>query len=133
MVEEIICLDSSVLIDFYRKKDKTKSYFYNLTTRYNVFAVSVLTEYEKLIGSKEDKEIFWEPFFNTVEVLPFDKAVNIIAIQVFKQLKTASKLIEIPDILIGSTAIAHGYKLATLNRKHFERIAGLSLVDLDFK
>ncbi|TLU99105.1 type II toxin-antitoxin system VapC family toxin [Dyadobacter luticola] len=129
MEKEVICLDTSVLIDFYRKKDKTKSFFYNLTNTYNVFAVSVVTEYEILTGSKEIKDIFWEAFFSNVEVLSFDRNVNDIAVQVFKQLKASNKLIEIPDIIIGATAIAHNYKLATLNKKHFDRIAGLTLID----
>jgi tRNA(fMet)-specific endonuclease VapC len=46
MEKEIICLDPSILIDFYRKKVKEKSLFFQLTTKYNLFAVSVVTAYE---------------------------------------------------------------------------------------
>jgi tRNA(fMet)-specific endonuclease VapC len=43
-------------------------------------------------------------------------------------LKKDSKLIEIPDILIAATAQANQLKLATLNKKHFERINSLEIV-----
>ncbi len=35
------------------------------------------------------------------------------------------------DLLIGATALAQGYLLATLNRKEFSRVAGLGFVALD--
>ena len=44
-------------------------------------------------------------------------------------LKRKSCLIEMEDIMIAATAIAHGLPLATLNRKHFELIEGLILFD----
>jgi tRNA(fMet)-specific endonuclease VapC len=126
---ELIILDTSILIDFYRKKDKSKSKFYALTTKYNLFAVSVITEYEILTGASDVTLDYWTKFFDQVMVLPFDRVATQIAVRIFKQLKRDNKLIEIPDILIGSTAIANKIKLATLNMKHFERIEGLEIID----
>ena len=126
--QELICLDSSVLIDFFRKKDKTKSFFFELTKTYSLFAVSIITEYEILVGSNLETNSFWEDFFEKVTVLPFGKLENREAITIFKQLKYDNKLIEIPDILIGATAKANELKLATLNKKHFERIKNLELI-----
>jgi predicted nucleic acid-binding protein len=55
MENEIICLDTSVLIDFYRKTVKENSIFYQLTTKYKLFAVSIVTEYEIMIGQTLNK------------------------------------------------------------------------------
>ena len=44
MENSIVCLDTSVLIDYYRKKDKSKSLFFKLTEKYSVFAVFTVTE-----------------------------------------------------------------------------------------
>jgi tRNA(fMet)-specific endonuclease VapC len=126
--EELICLDTSVLIDYFRKKDKSKSFFFELTKSYNLFAVSVITEYEILIGSKPETDEFWVAFFDKITVLPFDKEANEKAVKIFKQLKKDNKLIEIPDILIGATAQSNNLKLATLNKKHFERIKSLEII-----
>lgn len=128
MAEKIILIDTSILIDFYRKKDKTKSFFYQLTNSYKLFAVSIITEYEVMIGNKAGNDNFWESFFDKVTILPFDRVANQFAIKIFRQLKTDNKLIEIPDILIGATAMANNLPIATFNQKHFERIKGLKII-----
>jgi len=37
-------------------------------------------------------------------------------------------LIDTPDIMIAGTALQNNMPVATLNRKHFERITGLELI-----
>lgn len=58
MENTLICLDTSVLIDYYRKKDKSKSLFFKLTERYALFAVSAITEYELYLGTRKNKISF---------------------------------------------------------------------------
>lgn len=48
----------------------------------------------------------------------------------YKALKPKNALIELADLLIGATAISNSVPLATLNKKHFERIPNLVLIDL---
>ena len=84
---ELILLDTSILIDFYRKKDKSKSKFYSLTETNNLFAVSVITEYEILVGTNETTQIFCNNFFEQVMVLPFDRPTSKWAAKIVSQLK----------------------------------------------
>ena len=128
MENTLICLDTSVLIDYYRKKDKSKSLFFKLTERYTLFAISAITEYELYLGNSEEQNIFWDKFFSQITVLPFDTKVAKNAANIYKQLKAKNKLIEAPDILIAGTAMQYDLPLATLNCKHFERINGLKLI-----
>lgn len=128
MADEIICLDTSILIDFFRKQLKEKSTFFKLTKMYHLFAVSIITEYEIMIGAKAEDTKFWTNFFGRVTILPFDEQANITAIEITKQLKKTNTLIEIPDIFIAATALSKRMKIATLNKKHFERISGLELI-----
>ncbi|MEZ4776483.1 MAG: type II toxin-antitoxin system VapC family toxin [Bacteroidia bacterium] len=130
MAKEIICLDTSILIDFFRKKKKENTVFYKLTLTYQIFAVSVITEYEIFSGSTTDQLGFWESFFSQISVLPFDSETDAFAVKIFKQLKARNKLIDIPDILIAATAVKNNMKLATINRKHFDRVGDLELVDI---
>jgi len=128
METSIICLDTSVLIDYYRKKNKSKSLFFNLTKEYTVFAVSAITEYELYIGNSQEQNAFWNNFFSQIIVLPFDTKTVEQAVNIYKQLKQQNRLIDIPDIMIAGTALQHRMPLATLNRKHFERIGGLQII-----
>jgi len=132
MENTIICLDTSVLIDYYRKKDKSKSLFFRLTEKYSVFTVSAVTEYELYLGNSQEQNVFWDDFFSQITVLPFDTKAVKQAVAIYKQLKQQNKLIDIPDIMIAGTAVQNNISLATLNRKHFERINGLEIVtDID--
>lgn len=126
----MICLDTSILIDFFRKEKKENSLFFRLTQEYRIFTVSVITEYEIFVGSNQEQQEFWENFFSRIVVLPFDSASSQMAVQIFKDLKAKNKLIEIPDILIAATAMQNNLPLATTNLKHFDRIEGLELVGL---
>ncbi len=63
-------------------------------------------------------------------IFSFDMDVSVVAASIYKELKKKRNLIDTADLLIASTAIAHNIPLATLNRKHFERIEKLALVPL---
>jgi predicted nucleic acid-binding protein len=129
MENQIVCLDTSILIDYYRKKDKTKTLFYNLTNHYSIFAVSAISEYELYIGNSDEQNVFWDNFFMKIAVFPFDTESVKQSVSIYKQLKLKNKLIEIPDILIAGTVMKNNLLFATLNRKHFERIEGLNIID----
>ena len=128
MASELICLDTSVLIDYFRKTQKENSLFYKLTKDYSRFAVSVITEFEIYCGLKKGQKAFWNTMFSQFEILPFNSETNKTAVKIYQQLKRENKLIEIPDLLIGATAQSNGLKLATLNIKHFDRIDELILI-----
>ena len=72
---------------------------------------------------------FWDNLLLKVEVLPFDKTASRIAVDINAELKRKRKQIEIADLFIAATAIANGLKLATLNKKHFDRIEALTLME----
>lgn len=128
MANELICLDTSVLIDYFRKTKKENSFFFELSNQYSSFAVSIIIEFEVLSGSNSTQKEFWEEFFQRIIVIPFESKSNEEAIQIFQELRRQGNLIEMPDLLIGATAKAYNLKLATLNEKDFGRIRGLSLL-----
>ena len=130
MEKEIILLDTGILIEYFRKKDKSKSILYQLSQGHYEFKVASISQYEVLLGSNESQMGFWEDFFKQVQILAFDKVSAVTASEIYKQLKSENKLIDIADILIGSIAMTNQIALATLNRKHFNRISKLELLEL---
>ena len=124
----MILLDSSVLIDLFRKKNKDKTLFYKLSKSYKDFAISSITYYEIGIGNRDSHFDYWNNLANQLTVIPFDKLCSISAIEIYLDLLKNNKIIDIADILIGATALTHNIPIATLNNKHFERIKNLELI-----
>ncbi len=125
-----IVLDTSILIDFFRKQDKTKSVLFQLTDKYR-FSISVITAFEIKIGiQSESQKDDYNVITKNIELLPIDNVCIDEAVIIYKALKPKNALIELADLLIGATAISNSVPLATLNKKHFERIPNLVLIDL---
>src|SRR4051812_31262103 len=121
MADEIFLLDTSILIEHFRKKDQTKTTLFQLTKAGQRFAVSTVTEYEIYAGAFDNQIEFWNLFFQKMEVLPFDSKVAITASEIIIDLKKINKIIEAADLFIAATAVCHDIPCATLNKKHFER------------
>jgi len=126
MGRENILIDTSILIDHLRNKQKDKTIFYQLTFRYD-YIISSITEFEFLVGSTPPNREFVEKLLARLPVLPFDSGCVKTATEIYRNLKTHNQLISLPDLFIAATAITHNLPLLTLNRKHFERIQNLNI------
>lgn len=124
----MILLDSSILIELFRKKDKEKTLFYSLAKTYKTLCISSITYYEIGIGNRKSHSDYWEKLSETLRVFPFDKECSDNAITIYIDLLKANKMIDLADILIGATALTHNIPIATLNDKHFNRITGLEII-----
>jgi tRNA(fMet)-specific endonuclease VapC len=124
----MILLDSSILIELFRKKDKEKTLFYSLAKTYKILCISSITSYEIGIGNRDSHSDYWEKLSENLRILPFDKECSDNAITIYLDLLKANKMIDLADILIGATALTHSIPIATLNDKHFNRIKGLEII-----
>jgi len=125
----MILLDSSILIELFRKKNKEKTLFYHLSKTENNFYISSITNYEIGIGNRKSHIAYWENLSENFRVLSFDKSCSEKANTIYLNLLKDNKMIDLADIFIGATALTHDIPLATLNTKHFERIKGLEIID----
>ncbi len=124
----MILLDSSLLIELFRKKDKEKTLFYSLAKTYKTLCISSITHYEIGIGNRKSHSDYWEKLSENLRILPFDKDCSDNAITIYHDLLKTNKMIDLADILIGATALTHNLPIATLNDKHFNRIKGLEII-----
>jgi len=90
--------------------------------------ISSITYYEIGIGNRKAYAEYWELLSENLMIIPFDKACSDSAIAFYMDLVKANKMIDLADILIGATAVPHNIPIATLNVKHFNRIAGLRIM-----
>ena len=128
MENQVVLLDTSVLIDFFRKQNKRNSFFYSLSAKKIKFTVSTITRFEVFAGQSNSQNSFWLNFYKNVKILDFDDNCAFHAGKIVKQLKQENKMIEIADIFIAATALANNLPMATLNIKHFNRIDKLEVI-----
>ena len=128
MDKKLICLDTSILIDYYRKKNKSQTKFVQLSENYS-FAVSVITKFEILTGINEKQRDFWTHVFSNLRIISLGEEDVEIGAQIVRTLKNRNKIIGLKDILIASTAIANDLPISTLNLKDFKRIDNLVILD----
>ncbi|HEX5150748.1 MAG TPA: type II toxin-antitoxin system VapC family toxin [Parafilimonas sp.] len=111
-------VDTSILIDLFRKTNKANSRLISLVRQGFIYTISAVTEYEIYTGATLGQVDFWDSFLERTEVFPFDKAVAKVAVNINRELKRKRKLIDTADLFIAATAIANSLSFATLNRKH---------------
>ncbi|MEO3404261.1 type II toxin-antitoxin system VapC family toxin [Mucilaginibacter sp. CAU 1740] len=131
MADKIVLVDTSILIDFFRKSNKQNSKLVYLIDEGYKFCICSITEYELYTGAGESQVAYWKAFLEKVNVLSFDSNASEKAIAINKSLKIKRKQIAIADLFIAAIAVSNNLPIATLNLKHFDRIDELSL--LDFK
>jgi tRNA(fMet)-specific endonuclease VapC len=128
MAKKPVLVDTSILIDFFRKSDKANSRPLKLVREDFIFCISAITEFENHIGTTPDQTDYWEDFLFKTQILAFDKDVARAAVDIGKSLKKQSKPTSMADLFIAATAMQYSLPLATLHVKHFERIEELQML-----
>ena len=73
MADKIVLVDTSILIDFYRKTDKANSVWVGLVQEGYDCTISAITKYEIYTGATASQVGFWDKILKAVTVLPFDE------------------------------------------------------------
>ena len=126
----MILLDTSILIDYFRKSKKENTIFQKISLAYNDIYISQITYFEILRGSNSTQSEFWLDIFENLILIDFDKNCAEKAVKIYKELKLSNQLIDTADLLIGATAMAFNLSLATCNTKDFKRIKRLDILEI---
>lgn len=128
MADKTLMIDTTLLIDYFRKTGKTKTRLVERSRQFEQLVISSVTEFEVYSGATPAQLDFWQQLLSEIIVLPFDSKAAHIAVDVRQKLKNLRKSIDNADLFIAATAIANKLPLDTLNRKHFDKIEQLSLL-----
>ena len=112
---ELLLVDTDVLIDHLRARRRLP-----VTAR---FAYSVISRYELYAGRASDEDVVNE-LLGPHREISVDGLVAAGAGRIRR-----NERLEIADALIAATAIVHGLELVTRNRRDFERVRGLRMLD----
>ncbi len=124
-----LCIDTSAAIVLINKKNMPAGLidFYEGDIP---CVISAVTMFELLMRKTNIVPV--ERFLFRVQVLPFNDKAARKASQIQKELVNKGKIVDYRDIFIAATAIENGCDLITLNRKDFENIEGLKVVEIQF-
>ena len=126
-----ILIDTNIIIDFLRKQNKQQSYLWKVKEADFNCIISTITVFELYAGAissrhKDDlkKLLKW------LDIHPLTAKIAELSAELYKDLKAKNQVIEFRDIFIGATAIEMNIPLLTLNEKHFIRIKGIRIYDI---
>lgn len=123
-----LLVDSSILIDFLRVKEKEKSPLFKIVQDHNRVYTSIIVHTELHAGKSiwEDKKKYLEveDIFSGITILPITEEVSKRAGQIKAEL-----LPDIVDSIIAATALSNELTLVTLNIKDFKKVKGLKLLE----
>jgi tRNA(fMet)-specific endonuclease VapC len=125
-----LLVDTTLLIDFFRKKNKQKTSLTHLWQAHSLY-VSVITVYEFQVGANSPEQLANQnEVIKDMGIIALDSICTYQAILLYQTLKRTNSRIGFADTLIAATALAHEIPVATLNKEHFERVPNLTLINI---
>jgi predicted nucleic acid-binding protein len=123
-----LLIDTSIIIDHLRKKNKKNSQLYNIVGKHTLF-ISAITVFELYSGAiNEQKKQDISNVLEYVKILPFTKVTAQKSGEIYLSLRKENQVIETKDLFIAATALSHDFALMTLNLKHFKRVKELNIL-----
>jgi predicted nucleic acid-binding protein len=127
-------IDSSIFIAAERGDGALAASLARLDSSEPIF-ISAVTVFELLHGvhradtpaRREAREAHAERFIQAIPILAFDERVARVLAPLDASLMSSGNKLPIEDLMIGATALAHGHRVATRDRRSFQRIAGLQI------
>lgn len=125
MAADKLVIDTSIIIEYLRAKDKPKTKLFSIPDEVTIF-ISAVTLYELYMGAttdekKKDIQLVTEDLL----ILPFNDNVAIEASVIYHDLRKTNQIIEFRDIFIAATCIVYDLPINTTNKSHFKRVKGL--------
>jgi len=126
----VILADTDVLIDALRGRDPSRARIEE-GLRQDGLATTTITAFELGSGARNDRQAgAIADLLAPMRVIPFDLDAAQVAADIRQRLERSGEPIGMADYLIAGIAISRSLPLLTRNRKHFDRVPGLRLVDL---
>ncbi|MCF6241530.1 MAG: type II toxin-antitoxin system VapC family toxin [Bacteroidales bacterium] len=123
-----IIVDTSIFIEYLRKKNKQNTLLYKIPNDTKLY-VSTVTVFELFAGAfneKKQKDI--DIILSGVVIEAFTYQTALFSANIYNNLRKKNRLIEFRDIFIAATALSKNLPVLTMNKKHFKNIDGLLLI-----
>ena len=124
-------LDSSIIIQHVRVGNKQNSFLARSELLFK-HHLSVISIYETELGAyRSGRTSDIDTLQKSFIVLPLTKEIAMRAARLDIDLIRQNLQIGVKDTFIAATCLVHKVPLLTVNVRHFDRVVGLQLIDLD--
>ncbi|MBI2676017.1 MAG: type II toxin-antitoxin system VapC family toxin [Candidatus Aenigmarchaeota archaeon] len=132
-MEDRIVVDSDILVNFLRNK-KEEVELLKRMSRQATLATTDINAFELYYGayksSKQDENLAaTKGLLNSLLLLSTSEDSMEMAGKIITDLEKRGKPMEIRDLLIGSICLTNSIALLTGNRRHFENMEGLKIIE----
>lgn len=131
MARRDVILDSSIIIQHVRAGNKRNSILARSELLFK-HHLSVISIYEIELGAyRSGRTSDLDTLQKSFIVLAFTKEIAMRAARLDVDLIRRNLQIGIKDTMIAATCLVHNFPLLTINIRHFDRVDGLQLIDLN--
>jgi len=129
----LIILDTNILVNILRKKDRGKQWRDFLKDK--SIALTSLTAFELFLGAelskkREENIKAVKKLIQEFPIIPFSVKSAYIAGNIYSDLQKEGKMIDLNDIYIAAITLEHDAELATDNIDHYQRIPRLKIITI---
>lgn len=124
-LDQKVCLDTDFVIAILNNEERSHSLIDKI--EHSEVYITTVTLFELFLRETNLDKI--EILRTKVKILDFNEPSSRKASMIFKDLRKKGRLMDIKDLFIASSCIAHNCVLATFNKKHFVNIKELKLVE----
>ena len=131
-----IILDSSIVVAAERRGDTVEQIVNRIGDQEAALSEIGLTELihgiyrARTLEVRQRRESFLNELLADLTVYPYTKETALLAGKIDGEQQSRGVVIPFGDLLIGATALSLGYQVLTGNPRDFQRVPGLSVVQL---
>jgi tRNA(fMet)-specific endonuclease VapC len=129
-----IILDTDVIIQGERKAFDLKRWVASQPSeQFEIAAITVAELWHGVERAtrafKAEREGYLGRILSLVRILPYTETTALEHARVWADLESSGKMIGFYDLIVAATALEHGSTVATFNRRHFESVRGLKVIE----
>lgn len=126
-------IDTDILIDLLRNAKETVTFISKIEENETPLSTTVINAFELYYGahkSKQQKQNLkaTRKLLNRLILLPLEPTSAETAGHIYAELETKGQPIGLRDSLIGAITLSNGFRIATKNVKHLQKITGLTVI-----
>jgi tRNA(fMet)-specific endonuclease VapC len=131
----MVCLDTDIIVNFLRNERSAVAMLQKLKEKGHPLKTTTINSFELWKGAFRKKKVDGkkavEECLMDLEIMNLDKSSSKKAAEIFESLISKGEMIDALDVMIAAIAISNNEKILTKNKKHFERIKELRLIELE--